>query len=68
MDEVQGFQYLPNIDDRIHKMNMRLGHTKPTSSVGNTIAQKTQELLQIAAQQQQRPQLVMGAPPMMAPG
>ena len=51
MDEVQGFQYLPNIDDRIHKMNMRLGHTKPTSQVGNTIAQKTQELLQLAAAQ-----------------
>ena len=33
MDEVQGFHenYLPNIDDRIHKMHLRLGHTKPTS-------------------------------------
>ena len=39
------FQYLPNIDDRIHKMNLRLGQTKPTSMVGNAIAHKTQELL-----------------------
>ena len=49
MDEDEGFQYLPNIDDRIHKMNMRVGQTKPTSYVGNTIAQKTQELLHLAA-------------------
>ena len=51
MDEVEGFQYLPNIEERIHKMNMRLGHTKPTSFVGNTIAQKTQDLLHLAATQ-----------------
>ena len=49
MDEVQGFQYLPNIEDRIHKMNMRLGQTKPTSFVGNSIAQKTQDLLKLQA-------------------
>lgn len=49
IDEVEGFQYLPNIEERIHKMNMRLGHTKPTSFVGNTIAQKTQDLLHLAA-------------------
>ena len=50
LDEAKGFEYLPNIDDRIHKMNMRLGQTKPTSFVGNTIAQKTHDLLKMQAQ------------------
>ena len=50
IDEVEGFKYLPNIDDRIYRMNMRLGHTKPTSFVGNTIAQRTQDLLKMQAE------------------
>ena len=51
LDEEEQFNYLPNIDDRIHRMNLRLGQTKPTSFVGNTIAQKQRDLLHMAATQ-----------------
>lgn len=54
MDDMQGQgfheNYLPNIDDRIHRMHLRLGQTKPTSLVGKTIASKAHEQLRMQAQ------------------